>query len=100
MITRDPLTYAPYVDPSKVMLVLARFDTVVPTQKGLLLKQKMGNPETIMIPSGHYTAALSIPYIKGQSFEFFEKRFAQVGTPAAKHRRVAQTKVPTSQSAR
>lgn len=78
MITRDPLVYAPYVDPEKVLLVLARYDTVVPIAKGLELKEKMGNPETIMIPAGHYTAVLSIPYIKSQSFEFFEKRFAEV----------------------
>jgi len=75
IITRDPLVYAPYVDPNKVMLVIARYDTVVPTAKGLLLKEKMGNPETIMLPSGHYTAVLSIPYIKSEAFDFFEKRF-------------------------
>jgi hypothetical protein len=78
LITRDPLIYAPYVDPEKVLLVLARYDTVVPIAKGLELKEKMGNPETIMLPSGHYTAVLSIPYIKSQSFEFFKKRFAEV----------------------
>jgi hypothetical protein len=78
MLTRDPLMYAPYIDPKKVLLVLARYDTVVPIAKGLELKEKMGNPETIMIPSGHYTAVLSIPYIKSQSFDFFEKRFAEV----------------------
>jgi hypothetical protein len=63
------------VDPKKVLLVLALFDTVVPTEKGMLLKEKMGQPETIVLPTGHYTAALSIPYIKGQAFTFFEKRF-------------------------
>ena len=78
LITRDPLNYAPYVDPRKVLLVLARYDTVVPIAKGLELKEKMGNPETIMLPAGHYTAVLSIPYIKSQSFEFFEKRFAEI----------------------
>jgi hypothetical protein len=83
MITRDPLVYAPYVDPAKVLLVLARYDTVVPIAKGLELKEKMGNPETIMIPAGHYTAVLSIPYIKSQSFEFFEKRFAEPETKLA-----------------
>jgi hypothetical protein len=83
MITRDPLVYAPYVDPQKVLLVIARYDTVIPTEKGLLLKEKMGNPETIMLPSGHYTAALSIPYIKSEAFEFFQKRFdAVAGKPA------------------
>jgi dipeptidyl aminopeptidase/acylaminoacyl peptidase len=73
----DPLRYASYVDPKKVLLVLARYDTVVPIEKGLELKEKMGNPETIMLPSGHYSAALSIPYIKSQAFDFFEKRFTE-----------------------
>ena len=77
IITRDPLNYAQYVDPDKVLLVLARYDTVVPIAKGLELKEKMGNPETIMIPAGHYSAVLSIPYIKSESFDFFEKRFAE-----------------------
>jgi hypothetical protein len=75
IITCDPINYAPFVDPRKVMLVLARNDTVVPIEKGVELKEKMGNPETIFIPGGHYTAVLAIPYIKSQSMMFFEKRF-------------------------
>jgi len=93
MITRDPLVYAPYVDPHKVLLVLARYDTVVPIAKGLELKEKMGNPETIMIPSGHYTAVLSIPYIKSESFDFFEKRFAEVDPRALSKTSGGLTKV-------
>jgi hypothetical protein len=96
MITRDPLVYAPYVDPEKVLLVLARYDTVVPIAKGLELKEKMGNPETIMLPAGHYTAVLSIPYIKSQSFEFFEKRFAEVSDKALTKRGGNITKVQAS----
>ncbi|MBK7998842.1 MAG: alpha/beta hydrolase [Verrucomicrobia bacterium] len=83
IIKRDPLVYAPYVDPKKVMLIIARSDDVVPTAKGLELKERMGNPETIMLPGGHYTAVLSIPYIKSQSFEFLEKCFAP-GSAVAK----------------
>jgi hypothetical protein len=93
MITRDPLIYAPYVDPHKVLLVLARYDTVVPIAKGLELKEKMGNPETIMIPSGHYTAVLSIPYIKSESFDFFEKRFAEADARALSKTSGGLTKV-------
>jgi dienelactone hydrolase len=93
MLTRDPLLYAPYVDPRKVLLVLARYDTVVPIAKGLELKEKMGNPETIMIPAGHYTAVLSIPYIKSQSFDFFEKRFAEVSGELPAKRGGGLTKV-------
>jgi hypothetical protein len=76
MLTCDPIRYASYVDPRKVLLVLARYDTVVPYNKGLELKEKMGNPETIVVPAGHYTAVLSLPYIKSRSFDFFEERFA------------------------
>lgn len=82
IIKRDPLVYAPYVDPKKVLMVIARSDDVVPTAKGIELKEKMGNPETIMLPGGHYTAVLSIPYIKSESFDFFEKHFASNVTPA------------------
>jgi dienelactone hydrolase len=72
----DPMRYAAYVDPKKVLMVLARYDTVVPIKKGLELKKKMGNPETILIPANHYSAVISIPYINTESFDFFEKRFA------------------------
>jgi hypothetical protein len=95
MITRDPLVYAPYVDPNKVLLVIARYDTVVPTAKGLLLKEKMGHPETIMLPSGHITAALSIPYIKSQAFDFLEKRFTPVGDKNVLKPATGLTKVQT-----
>jgi dipeptidyl aminopeptidase/acylaminoacyl peptidase len=81
IITCDPMTYATYVDPRKVMLVLANNDTVVPIEKGIELKEKMSNPETIFIPGGHYTAVLAIPYIKSQSMAFFEKRFNEVDSP-------------------
>src|SRR6266498_348071 len=94
MITRDPLVYAPYVDPTKVLLVIARYDTVVPTKKGLLLKRKMGNPETIMIPSGHYTAALSIPYIKSRAFDFFEKHFTNTVSAASTPPSRGLSKIP------
>src|SRR5262249_16910192 len=80
----DPLRYAPYVDPRKVLLVLASYDTVVPIEKGLELKKVMGNPETILIPANHYSPVLSIPYTKRQSFDFFEKRFAAAAPQAAK----------------
>jgi cephalosporin-C deacetylase-like acetyl esterase len=82
IITCDPITYASYVDPRKVMLVLANNDTVVPIAKGIELKEKMKNPETIFIPGGHYSAILAIPYIKSQSMAFFEKRFNEAASSA------------------
>ena len=74
-ITCDPIIYAPFIDPRKVLLVLASLDTVVPYKKGEELKEKMGNPETITIPAGHYTAVVYIPYIQHQALQFFQERF-------------------------
>ena len=86
----SPISYARYVDPRKVLLVLASYDTVVPIKKGIELKEKMGNPETIMLPAGHYSAVLSLPYIESQSMEFFEKRFAAEQMPVVHARRTLQ----------
>ena len=58
-----------------VLLILASLDTVVPFKKGEELKQKMGNPETITISAGHYTAVVYIPYIQHQALQFFQERF-------------------------
>lgn len=76
-ITCDPIHYAPYVDPAKVLLILAARDTVVPIECGRQLREKMGEPETIMIQAGHYSAILYLPYIQRQAFDFFEKRFSK-----------------------
>jgi hypothetical protein len=40
----------------------------------------MGRPETLLLPTGHYTAALMIPYIRDQSLRFFQKKFALPAT--------------------
>jgi hypothetical protein len=76
-ITCDPNTLAPYIDPKSVLLILAACDTVVPVKKGLELRRKMGNPETIVIPTGHYTAVIYLPYIQSQAIRFFRQKFAQ-----------------------
>jgi dienelactone hydrolase len=81
-ITCDPLAYAPYVDPPKVLLILALNDTVVPAVKGQELRQKMGNPETIAISAGHYSAILYLPYIQNRALNFFRRRFAADGEGA------------------
>ena len=75
-LTCDPNALAQFVDPKKVLLVLGAFDTVVPAKKGLELRGKMGKPETILVPSGHYTAVLFLPYIQHQCLKFFERKLA------------------------
>ncbi len=74
VITCDPLFYAPYADPRKVLLVLAACDTVVPFKKGWELRAKMDRPETIIVPAGHYSALVFIPYIRHEAAGFFREK--------------------------
>jgi dienelactone hydrolase len=74
-ITCDPLHFAEYVDAGKVLMVLALFDKTVPFEKGRELKEKMGDPQTIYLFSGHYTSIIFKNYIKYKSRIFFERTF-------------------------
>jgi len=71
----DPMNYAKYLNAEAVMMILARFDTVMPYRKGLELWEKAGKPEKITILSGHVTAYPMIPYIKEMAMEFYKKQF-------------------------
>src|SRR5437667_8262173 len=75
-ITCEPNTAAARIDPQDVLLVLAAFDHVVPFKKGLELRRRMGRPETIILPTGHYSALVCIPYLKHQTLKFFQTRFS------------------------
>jgi cephalosporin-C deacetylase-like acetyl esterase len=81
-ITYDPLALAPSVDPSRVMMVIAAFDHVVPPKTSWELRRKLGNPETIELWSGHYTSVIHIPYLRQASCRFFKKKFAEPNAPA------------------
>jgi acetyl esterase/lipase len=80
----EPEALAPYLDSHKVLLILGACDTVVPIKKGLELRRKMRKPETILLPTGHYSAILLVPYIQRQCFRFFERKMG----PAAKEKDV------------
>jgi hypothetical protein len=58
-----------------MLLVLACCDRVVPIRKGRELRDRMGRPETIFLPTGHYSALLCLPYLQHESFKFLRKRF-------------------------
>ena len=69
----DPKFVASHIHPRPVFMVLGAFDTIVPFKKGWELRRALGKPETLVLPTGHYTAALCIPYIKWQSLRFFRQ---------------------------
>lgn len=76
-ITYDPLALAPSVDPTRVMMVIAACDRVVPPRTGWELRRKLGNPETIELWSGHYGSVIHIPYLRQATCRFFKKKFAE-----------------------
>jgi dienelactone hydrolase len=80
-MTCDPIRFAQYVDPKKVLMVLAAWDTTVPIEKGLELRAKMGKPETIVVPSGHYSAVLYVFYLRHQTLLFFKDRLKEAPQP-------------------
>jgi len=75
-ITCEPNTAAARIDQQDVLLVLGAFDRVVPFKKGWELRRQMGRPETIILPTGHYSALLCISYLKYQTLKFFQTRFS------------------------
>ncbi len=70
-IRTDPIRLAPSVDPNTVLLFIAVFDRTIGTQNAFRLRQALGNPETVFIPAGHYTAYLYLPYLKWISARYF-----------------------------
>jgi len=69
----DPINYAQYIDANKTLIILARFDNIIPFNKGEELKEKIGSPETIYLLAGHYSAIIYLPYVQYQSRKFLEK---------------------------
>ena len=69
----DPINYAQHIDAGKTLMILAVFDNTVAFHKGVELKEKIGDPETIYLLSGHYSAIIYLPYVKYQARKFLQK---------------------------
>ena len=72
-ILSDPMDLAHYIDPERVLLVLAKFDDAVHYEKQLELQAAMGNPESITLPTGHVSTAAYLFYLRSRVLEFFER---------------------------
>ena len=73
-VETDTLSIAPHMDSANVLMVMARVDWAVPYQKQLELREALGNPEAITLPTGHITAAFYIPYLKRKALNFFDQK--------------------------
>jgi dienelactone hydrolase len=75
-ILSDPMTLARYIDPARVLMVLAKFDDAVHYEKQLELRDAMGHPEAITLPAGHVTTAAYLFYLRSRVQEFFDRQFS------------------------
>ncbi len=75
MIRCEPLRVAEAVDPSRVLMVIAAFDHVIPARKGWELRRQLGNPAAVQIFSGHYSSVIYAPYLRWKTGRFFAKAF-------------------------
>ncbi len=70
----DPLKYAPFVNRDRTVLVLAAFDQAVPYAKGLELRQAMGKPPTYILPTGHITSVVFMPWLRDVAVAHFRRQ--------------------------
>jgi hypothetical protein len=54
----DPDNLAKYIDARNTLIFLSLFDTSVPIQFGVRLRNKIGRPDTVFLPAGHATSLL------------------------------------------
>ena len=75
-IKTDPIVFAPYVDPSRLLMFVTLADRTVGRRNELRLWYALRRPAVTFLPLGHYTAYLSLPYLKYASLRFFKARLA------------------------
>lgn len=74
-IDSDPLYLARYCSPDRFFMFISIYDSVVPTPFQIRLRNALGKPETVLIPTGHYTAILFLPLLRKMTIDYFKKRF-------------------------
>ena len=72
---RGSLCYRFRVETTKYrpLLVSARFDRVVRWNRSQALWNAIGHPRRVVLPCGHYSAALFVPLIKLLSRRWFDR---------------------------
>jgi dienelactone hydrolase len=80
----DPARLGAHVATEKVLLVHATLDDVVPRRNQDVLWESLGRPRRLLVPLGHYTAALALWPILAAVDGFLRQRFA--GAPSSQGR--------------
>ncbi|MBI3596995.1 MAG: dienelactone hydrolase family protein [Nitrospirae bacterium] len=71
----DPLTYASRLDPNRILMINAYFDHVIRRRYAMALWKAAGEPSMVMLPTGHYSAALFFDYAQRLALAHFQKVF-------------------------
>ena len=71
VIRTDPVKLAPYVERDRVLMLIARYDSSVPTRYQLKLWKALGRPRADFVPLGHYTSILALPAHRLNVMRFF-----------------------------
>jgi hypothetical protein len=76
VIRTDPVKLAPYLPRDHVLMLIARFDSSVPTRYQVRLWRALGKPRADFVPLGHYTSILMLPAHRVSVMHFFEDNLA------------------------
>ena len=73
----EPLSLAPHCDPRRVLMFATRRDRSIPFENQQRLYEALGRPERYVLPTGHYTAAVYLPFILDRALDFLEGRLTR-----------------------
>lgn len=69
----EPLRLAPAVDARRVLYIAARFDHTIPWRLSQQLWRALGRPHLAVVPLGHYTSYLALPYIRWRALRWYQR---------------------------
>ena len=73
VIRTDPVKLAPYLPRDRVLMLIAQFDSSVPTRYQVRLWQALDKPRADFVLLGHYTSILALPAHRLSAMRFFEE---------------------------
>ena len=76
-IETDVLALAAHMNADRVLMVLTKYDTTVPYDSQLRLRDAMGRPEAITLPTSHNMAAAYLFYLRSRVLKFFDRKLSE-----------------------
>jgi len=73
-LVSDPIHFASALDPQRVLCIVGLFDRVVGFSRSIDLWKAMGRPALIVLPTGHYSAALATGWLKLVTYSFLIRK--------------------------